>query len=858
MSFFFSEEKSIQQKKFNKLIPIHAAAKLGCSICPITSRKALIEKAEPLGSDTPIIYFLLSKYETSEETFCDEFIESLLNVFGVEEIENKCRFNAITNCLSCDEKDREMSIVSCKSRILSDIDKSSPKIVVPIGKEAFYWIMEENTLYDWAGQFFPHELNNKSYWVYPIFGLEDIVSKQKVMRNGDIKKTEWDDLYVQHLQYLKVSLEGLQEPVVRKDYLDNIKWIEGDSEENLSTIFKWLDKLEQEPILAFDIETNMLSSFKEDSRLLTISFGTENFTVAFPYEYESVNYWKNGRYEKLTERLKNFFNKGIIFICHNVAFELLWVVRKFRKTCLDGSYWVDTQAQSYVLNNKQGRHSLDYRIKLYFGFWLKALSNLDRRKMEFYPLSQILPYNALDVSWTYKLYFKQQKHVEKIDGQAKLVEELYRTRLNLTKVELTGVVPNFDKINFYNKKFKLELEKVEQEIKNNTDVKKYEAKYGSFNFDSPKQLLKFFTEICEYADELIVEERKTKKKKQSTDVSVLSKLNHPVAKSILQNREIAKKQDAFILPLYEHSNTVDGLIHSSLNCYSTGTWRLSCNAPNLQQFPSRKGKEIREVIKAPEGHFIVASDLGQIEARIIAVASQDKTYLEMVRHNYDCHLEWAKKLANAYPNVIGGEKYLDDEKVIIKYRKDVKNIWTFPLFFGSSLYSVQKAVKIPLDVLRPVYLEFWDTFSGVRKWQEWLVKEYKINGYVENLFGHRRYGPLGYNEIINTPIQSTAAILCISALNRLVEGGVKVVMSIHDDNTIIVPENDLEEAVIKIANEMVTLECASFINLPLSAEISFGKDWFNQEELGTFYTYDFEDVSTEIYDDYAFYRDWRK
>jgi len=251
---------------------------------------------------------------------------------------------------------------------------------------------------------------------------------------------------------------------------------------------------------------------------------------------------------------------------------------------------------------------------------------------------------------------------------------------------------------------------------------------------------------------------------------------------------------------------------------------------------------------------MVCSDYGQIEGRLIAVASQDPVYCKMIWEDYDVHLDWAERIANKYEEIL--DPKLDDEKAIKKFRKDVKNQWTFPQFYGSSIYSIARAMKIPTEIMLDLNDEFWDIFGGIKRWQEWLVKFYKKHGYVETLMGHRRRGPLSYNEIINTPIQGTAGRLCINAMNKVCDSGIETVMQIHDDITSYVPDDSLEPTIDSIANIMCDTSDYPWINVPIAVEITAGPNWFDQEEIGVFKSTEYIAVPKTLHSNFDFYQEY--
>ncbi len=232
-----------------------------------------------------------------------------------------------------------------------------------------------------------------------------------------------------------------------------------------------------------------------------------------------------------------------------------------------------------------------------------------------------------------------------------------------------------------------------------------------------------------------------------------------------------------------------------------------------------------------------AFDFGQLEARVIAMFSQDKTFVKALWERYDVHYEWARRIALAYPNRIGGRKNLDDKAVMKTFRNDVKNQFVFPLFFGATLYKSADVLSVPPDILKPVYEEFWSTFAGVKQYQDNMEAEYRKKGYVECLTGRRRRAPLSYNQIVNSPVQGTASDIVVDGMDRLSEMEVwdlQANLNIHDDLTFILEEEELDEKAELIIKEMINCRYP-FINVPLVVEMSVGtQNWADMEAVGEF------------------------
>ena len=280
----------------------------------------------------------------------------------------------------------------------------------------------------------------------------------------------------------------------------------------------------------------------------------------------------------------------------------------------------------------------------------------------------------------------------------------------------------------------------------------------------------------------------------------------------------------------------------------------SGQAPNLQNVPKRKGKYIRNIIVAPENYKFVAMDLGQIEARCIAFSSNDEVFCKAIRENYDIHKERALRICELWPEAAGVgnvEEFLEEPKKLKAFRDVVKNKFTFPLFYGASYKSIARNLKIPEDISKKICNETFEKFSGVKKWQKELLTFYNKYGYIESLVGRRRHGPLRMNAILNSPIQSVAADIMLVTMNNLSNLSLTLnkdylqpILSIHDDLSFYLPDAVLEEEIQFIAKEFCRINF-SFINVPLSVEVSVGQSWGELEEVCTFTTDDFNYTELE-------------
>jgi DNA polymerase-1 len=179
----------------------------------------------------------------------------------------------------------------------------------------------------------------------------------------------------------------------------------------------------------------------------------------------------------------------------------------------------------------------------------------------------------------------------------------------------------------------------------------------------------------------------------------------------------------------------------------------------------------------------------------------------------------------------------------------VKNKLVFPAFYGASAKSIAGYLtgafgcEVAEDFVDDILDKFWHVLSGMKRWQDKLVKQYYEVGYVTTLGGRKHRYPLNPNQVINHPFQGTAAELVSDAMVRLSYLAVQTgewhlhpVLNIHDDLTFFVPENKLYKALEVIIKEMLVFDFP-WVNVPLSLEISVGHNWYDLKPLGKFFSH---------------------
>ena len=292
--------------------------------------------------------------------------------------------------------------------------------------------------------------------------------------------------------------------------------------------------------------------------------------------------------------------------------------------------------------------------------------------------------------------------------------------------------------------------------------------------------------------------KKTKTGQYSTTEDVLLKLRHrhPLIDKILELRGIRKLLSTYVNALPALINPTTGRIHTTYNQTVTATGRLSSTNPNLQNIPVRSddGKEIRRAFIPADGNVFFSADYSQIELRLVADLSQDKTMLDAFAHDHDIH---AITAARIYHKPL--EQVTSDE------RRKAKTA-NFGILYGISAFGLAQRLNIPREEAKMLIDGYYTTFPQVRDYIDRSIAQAREKGYVTTLYGRRRMLPdinsrnavvRGFSErnAINAPIQGTAAdvikLAMVRIYKRFKDEGIrsKMILQVHDElNFDVIPE----------------------------------------------------------------------
>ncbi|HFC8537356.1 TPA: DNA polymerase I [Neisseria bacilliformis] len=351
-----------------------------------------------------------------------------------------------------------------------------------------------------------------------------------------------------------------------------------------------------------------------------------------------------------------------------------------------------------------------------------------------------------------------------------------------------------------------------------------------FNLNSPKQLQEILFDKMGIPTKGL---KKTASGGISTNEAVLEQLapDYPLPKIILENRSLAKLKSTYTDKLPEMINPRTGRVHTTYSQAVAITGRLASSNPNLQNIPIRtaEGRRVRRAFTAPAGSLIVSADYSQIELRIMAHLSGDKTLIAAFQHGEDVHRRTAAEVFGIAPENVSPEQR--------RYAKTIN----FGLIYGMGQYGLAKSLGIDNLSAKNFIDRYFARYPGVAEYMQRTKEEAAAQGYVETLFGRRLYLPDiraknanaragAERAAINAPMQGTASDLIkramIAVSNRLHSDGLasKLIMQVHDELVLEVVENELE-TVKEMLPQVMAEVAQDRLNVPLLAEVGVGGNW---------------------------------
>ena len=404
------------------------------------------------------------------------------------------------------------------------------------------------------------------------------------------------------------------------------------------------------------------------------------------------------------------------------------------------------------------------------------------------------------------------------NGQHELLETIeLPLALVLGEMEESGFLVDRAAIGAYGEQLAVEAERLRQEI--------FEDVGYEFNVHSPAQL----------GEALFVKlglpHGKKTKTGYSTNADVLEGLRdvHPAVDKILRFRTLSKLKSTYCEGLLTVI-AADGRIPSNFNQTETRTGRISSTEPNLQNIPVRTaiGREFRRLFIAPAGYKLVDADYSQIELRVLAHVANDAQMIDDFKSGRDIHTSTAARVFD-----------MPEELVTPQMRSRAKAV-NFGIVYGIGAFSLAKDIGVTRREAEDYIHDYLKNYRGVAEYMERVVEEAKKKGYVETLFGRRRYLPelassnfnmraFGERVARNMPIQGAAAdiikIAMIRVRDRLLSEKLqaRLILQVHDELIVECPDAETERVEAILAEEM---ENAVSLSVPMIADAQSGQSWY--------------------------------
>lgn len=480
----------------------------------------------------------------------------------------------------------------------------------------------------------------------------------------------------------------------------------------------------------------------------------------------------------------------------------------------------DPLLSSYIVNPDEN-HKLAVQSQAILGRPLQELFGTPSARkninLDFLPLSQLADSTCAESKAVHDLTIAYVKAMD--DDQRELVWGIdLPTSYVLASIEQNGVMLDLPYFAALSKELGGEIARLEKEI--------WEIAGHSFNVNSPPQLQKILFE------ELKLPAKVKTKTGYSTDAAVLESLidSHPIISKILEFRHVNKINSTYVEALPKLISERDGRLHGEFNQATTSTGRLSSTNPNLQNIPIRTelGRRIRAGFIAGDSESVlISADYSQIELRLLAHMSGDENLIAAFKDGEDIHARTAALIFDKAVSEVSDE-----------YRRIGKTL-NFALIYQQGAFATGQSLGISTKEAQTFIEKYFTSFPKVRNFMNRVISEAREKGYVQTLWGRRRYfshlndrneGIRKADEraAFNAPLQGSAADLMKLAMIRLEEElknrklKSKLILQVHDELVLDVPSSEVEEASSVLQSAM---GLGQPLTVPLQVDVGVGKNW---------------------------------
>ena len=604
-------------------------------------------------------------------------------------------------------------------------------------------------------------------------------------------------------------------PVTEKTSIESVEhtYIQLKNNSDIEEFVKKVNALKE---FCFDSETTSINPL--DAELVALTFSWEKGTgylIHFPESQKETRV--------MLEIVRSVFENPVTLkIGQNMKFDIQVLANYGIE--VKGPLF-DTMIAHYLLEPDM-RHNMNLLSEAYLGYSPVHIESLigekgnSQKNMRSVPVDKLIEYAVEDADVTYQLKKVFEPRIES-ERLSDLAHDIEMPLISvLATMERNGVILNLADLKAITINLREDILSLEKEI--------YTLAGTEFNISSPKQL----GDILFIRLKLDEKARVTKTKQFITNEEILQRLTgkHPIVEKVLEYRGLKKLLSTYVeaLPLLVDKKT--GRIHTSFNQAVAATGRLSSNNPNLQNIPVKdaRGREIRKAFVPATDHIFLSADYSQIELRLMAHLSKDKSMIADFLSGNDIHAATAAKIFGVEINDVTREM-----------RSKAKTA-NFGIIYGISSFGLSERLTIGRKEAKELIDGYFNSYPGVKVYMDESINKARDVGYVTTMFGRRRYlrdihsrnqvvrGNAERNAI-NAPIQGSAADIIKIAMVRINDRMKsekllsKMILQVHDELIFEVEMSELEKL-----REMVLFEMSNAVKLdiPLKVDWGTGNNWF--------------------------------
>jgi DNA-directed DNA polymerase len=493
-------------------------------------------------------------------------------------------------------------------------------------------------------------------------------------------------------------------------------------------------------------------------------------------------------------------------------------VKEYMKTGISCEKYFDVMLAWYVLGTESSQ-DLENIIFSELGVNLEKFEEQFKKRK----ISEVSNDEKAEFLWKRAFYIKGLEVILEDRLRTEDLHDIFENLENklvpvLASMENFGIKIDINYFENYKKELQENIEKLEKDI--------YFLSGETFNIGSPKQLGEILFE------KMGIEPVKKTKTGYSTDVEVLEVLalrGIEIAEKLLEYRGFTKLLSTYVEPFPKLADENDR-IHTTFNQNGTSTGRLSSANPNIQNIPVRtdEGIKIRKGFISQDGWSLISFDYSQIELRVLAELSKDDNLLLAYKKDKDLHDLTARKIF-----------FKTDEEPVTREERSIAKVINFSILYGKTPFGLSKELKIPVADASQYIKTYFEQYPKVKKFLENILENARKNGFVETLYGTRRY----INNInssnknlqaqanrmaVNTVVQGTAANIIKKVMIKLYDefknnDDIKMLLQVHDELIFEVKDEVSEKYMEKIKEIMEGT--IKFEDIKLSANGSLAKNW---------------------------------